>query len=284
MVSNTQFLEETQLEQGSREIREATEALAIQSHKNRNTSPVRLDERAAAEPAHLVRAVASRRESSQTGGPQNGQSQEIEKNLSRLHPRCYFPERQDKDLIVLHFTAGTSCASAYRTWVADSRRIATAYGVDPDGTIVEFFPPGEWAYHLGVKGTHRHDRRSIGIEIANPGPLKRDPRNPSQLNWWPKDWGTRYCDIGEEDRYVTASYRGIEHFAVMPEVQQMAVGALVRKLCEEFSIPREASAAARRGDFDLAGFANYKGVASHSNFRGDKWDVGPAFDWDYLGF
>jgi|GEM_PF-1071038 len=211
-------------------------------------------------------------------------SPKFEKNRYRLSKEQYFPERQKKDLIVLHFTAGTSCDSAYRTWQSDVARIATAYGVEPDGTIVEFFPPEEWAYHLGVKGTHQHDRRSIGIEIANPGPLQLDASRPGQLNWWPKNFGTRYCSVAEEDRYVRATYRGMDYFAVMPVTQQQAVGSLVRLLCEQFSIPREASDAARRGDYDLAGFGNYKGVASHSNFRRDKWDVGPAFNWDCLGF
>jgi N-acetyl-anhydromuramyl-L-alanine amidase AmpD len=214
----------------------------------------------------------------------NMASRNIEKNLFRLSSEGYLHEEQKKDLVVLHFTAGTSCQSAFRTWQADQLRIATAYGVDPDGTIVEFFPPEAWAHHLGIKGTHRHDRRSIGIEIANPGPLKKDPRNSHRLNWWPRNWGTPYCDISDEGRYVTRSYRGMNYFASMPEEQQHSVGLLVRHLCEQFSIPREASLAARNGDFDPVAFANYKGIASHSNFRKDKWDVGPAFNWDVLGF
>lgn len=212
------------------------------------------------------------------------QSQKFEKNRYRLGEDQFLPERHRKDLIVLHFTAGTSCESAYRTWAGNPDRIATAYGVDPDGAIVEFFPPEFWAFHLGVKGTRRHDQRSIGIEIANVGPLKLSPEDPKQLNWWPKDWGTRFCHLDEAERYCRARFRGIDYFAAMPVAQQEAVGLLVRHLCERFSIPAIASAEARRGEFNPAHFDNYSGVATHSNFRRDKWDVGPAFCWDRLGF
>ena len=217
-------------------------------------------------------------------GPRNPQSQDFEKKSLRLNPEQYLPQQHKKDLIVLHFTAGTSCESAYRTWAGNPDRIATAFGVDPDGRIAEFFPPECWAYHLGTKGTHRHDQRSIGIEIANVGPLKLGPGDATQLNWWPNNWGARYCDLSETERYRHAAFRGINYFAVMPEIQQQAVGQLVRELCERFSIPRVASREARDGDFDLHAFDSYTGVATHTNFRRDKWDVGPAFDWDHLGF
>jgi hypothetical protein len=36
-------------------------------------------------------------------------------------------------------------------------------------------------------------------------------------------------------------------------------------------------------EFDLAHYAGFQGIAAHHNFRKDKWDVGPAFDWDRLG-
>lgn len=211
-------------------------------------------------------------------------SRQLQKKPLALGPGQFFTEQYRKDLIVLHFTAGASCESAYRTWEGNAERIGTAFGVDPDGTIVEFFPPECWAYHLGVKGTHRHDRRSIGIEIANVGPLKPDGADPSRLNWWPNNWGARYCALDEGGRYHRASFRGIHYFASMPEIQQQAVGSLVRELCERFSIPRIASPSARSGEFDPQAFGSYAGVATHTNFRRDKWDVGPAFNWDYLGF
>lgn len=209
-------------------------------------------------------------------------SPRLEKNFYRLADDRYIHDIRKKDLIVLHFTAGRTCESAYRTWQADPRRIATAYGVDPDGTVVEFFPPEAWAYHLGVRGTDVHDRRSIGIELANVGPLRLDAADAGRLNWWPSNWTEPYCRIDETDRFVAREYRGIQYFAAIPKPQLVATAQLVRTLCDRFRIPLHLTEAVRHGDFDPLQFAGHRGIASHANFREDKWDVGPAFDWSYL--
>jgi N-acetyl-anhydromuramyl-L-alanine amidase AmpD len=195
-----------------------------------------------------------------------------------------------KDLIVLHFTAGTTAKSAFDTWKNKPERVATSYIVDVDGTIFEVFPPRFWAAHLGVKGTKNvDDRRSIGIEIANVGPLQPSADDPATLNWWPKksasaaDFTTRFCRVDETDRYVKVPYRGKAHFAAFPGVQVDAVAALVRGLCQQFAIAPTLPAAGLRFDADPGAFAGYTGVCSHANFRQDKWDIGPAFPWDRLG-
>ena len=198
-------------------------------------------------------------------------------------------EATPKDLVVLHFTAGRTARSAFDTWRSDPHRIATSYIVDVDGTIYEVFPPAFWAAHLGVKGTkNRHDRRSIGIEIANVGPLQRSPEDPSVLNWWPRkskdapEFTTNFCRIDETDRYVAVEYRRKSHFASFPDAQVDAVAALVRGLCEQFSIPATLPPLAHRFECDLGAFASYRGVCTHANFRRDKWDIGPAFPWSRL--
>ena len=163
--------------------------------------------------------------------------------------------------------------------------MATSYLVDPDGSIYELFDPAHWAFHLGIKGSNgRHDKRSIGIEIANVGPLKPAHNNPERLNWWPKDWGTRWCGRDESSKYVEAPYRGIDFFAAVPDAQLNMVAGLVLYLCERFDIPKRIPPSARRTECNLSHFSKFKGVAAHQNFRKDKWDVGPAFDWARLGF
>jgi N-acetyl-anhydromuramyl-L-alanine amidase AmpD len=195
-----------------------------------------------------------------------------------------------KDLIVLHFTAGRSARSAFDTWRSDPRHIATSYIVELDGTVFEVFPPSFWASHLGISNSKSvHDRRSIGIEIVNVGPLQRSTDDPSALNWWPRktreapEFTTKFCGLDENDKYVETAYRGKSHFARYPDAQVDAVARLVQGLCEQFSIPATLPALARRFECDVNGFAGYKGVCSHANFRQDKWDIGPAFPWDRLG-
>jgi N-acetyl-anhydromuramyl-L-alanine amidase AmpD len=208
----------------------------------------------------------------------------INRTRFALPAKEFIGEVAVKDLVVLHFTAGASARSAYDSWMANPVRVATAYIVDPDGSIYETFDPAFWAFHLGVKGTSKHDRRSIGIEMANVGPLKPSPSDPRALNWWPNDWGQKWCTVEETGSYVKSSFRGIDFFASFPSAQVDAAAQLVRWLCERFGINKTIPPAARRMEFDAGYFAGYQGVAAHHNFRNDKWDTGPAFDWGRLGF
>jgi LysM repeat protein len=205
----------------------------------------------------------------------------IDRKKFALAPGQYFAETFPKDLIVLHFTAGSSARSAYDSWRNTPLQVATAYLVDTDGSIYECFPPAHWAYHLGVTGAAsanwKHDKRSIGIEIANVGPLRLDPTKPQQLNWWPNDFKTKHCTLAETSKYVAAPYRGFTHFASFPTVQSDAVVSLVAHLCSAFSIPRVLPPEAQRTAFDMEFFKSFTGIATHQNFRKDKTDIGPAF-------
>lgn len=207
----------------------------------------------------------------------------IDRNRFVLPPKEFFPEVVEKDLIVLHFTAGQSAQSAFNTWMNNPEHVAAAYIVDLDGRVYELFDPSYWAFHLGVKGTSAHDRRSIGIEIANVGPLKVSPDEPGRLNWWPNNWGTPWCRLDEVERYVQAPHRSIDYFASFPEPQIAAVAQLVAYVCERFGIPKTIPPRSRREECDLSYFGTRKGIVTHQNFRKDKWDIGPAFDWERLG-
>ena len=197
-----------------------------------------------------------------------------------LTAKDYYSVPFKKDLIVLHFTAGLTAKSALDTWRNDPNHIATAYVIDRDGTIYEAFDPQHWAYHLGIKGTSLHDKRSIGIEIPNAGPLKKVGQS---LNWWPDNFGRQFCTLEQEDRYVSAAFRSVNHFAAFPAVQTQAIARLVNRLCEQFSIPKDIKAGPGRFEFDSAFFGNFRGIATHANYRADKWDIGPAYPWETLG-
>jgi N-acetyl-anhydromuramyl-L-alanine amidase AmpD len=214
----------------------------------------------------------------------------INRSRFRLPAGQFFSERPKKDLIVLHFTAGSSANSAFDTWIGDAQHIAAAYLVDVDGTIYEVFDPTQWAYHLGVKGFNgRLDQRSIAIEIANVGPLRPAPDNPEVLNWWPPRrgqtelFGSKYCDKSQTAKYMQTSYRGEQYFATFPAQQVQAIRLLLNDLCGRFAIPKTLPPKPKQFERDLAFFQQYSGIASHVNFRNDKWDIGPAFDWAALG-
>lgn len=205
----------------------------------------------------------------------------IDRERFRLPPSQYVQEETPKDLVMLHFTAGSNAQGAYQSWIGTDARVATAYILDRDGTVYELFDPSFWAFHLGIKGAasanFKHDKRSIGIEIVNVGPLKE---RDGKLCWWPNDFGAPWCSPAEADKFVRASYRGFTHFAAFTEAQYQSLKPLVAHLCGRFQIPAHIPAVSRRGVEDAAGFfKTWTGIASHQNYRADKTDVGPAFDW-----
>jgi N-acetyl-anhydromuramyl-L-alanine amidase AmpD len=211
----------------------------------------------------------------------------IDRTTFRLPEGEFINQSVPKDLIVLHYTAGSTVRSVYDSWMGKgSGSVATAYVVGLDGNIYEFFPPDRWAYHLGMKERNPgwyNDRRSIGIEMVNVGPLRPDAERADQLNWWPKDYTTPYCLTSETGKYTRGVFRGCRYFASFPDAQVESVRALVDHLCREFNIPRVLPPLAKREEYDVRYFCSFRGIASHQNFRSDKLDVGPAWDWSRLG-
>jgi N-acetyl-anhydromuramyl-L-alanine amidase AmpD len=196
----------------------------------------------------------------------------------------YYQERFRKDLIVLHFTAGNSAAGAFSWWSQDrgANKVATAYIVDLDGTVYQTFDPECWAFHMGTSSAAL-DRRTIGIEIVNFGPLRPDRTDTTRLNSWPRNWTNQFCRFDQRDRYVRARWRGEDYWASYPQAQMDAVRKLVESTTQRFSIPSQLPPSEKLLEFDPTFFASFRGVAAHHNFRADKTDVGPAFNWAALG-
>ncbi len=216
----------------------------------------------------------------------------IDATTFRLPPTEYMDETAEKNLIVLHFTASSSAQSVYSSWMqlvnGQHSRVATAYVVDVDGKIYEFFPPEKWGYHLGMTQSNPgwiNDRRAVAIEIVNVGPLREDSANPDQLNWWPpgNEYKTKWCLKTEADRYIKAPFRGSNYFAAFTPPQVASVRGLVHVVADRFGIQKQLPPPDKRTVYDPVYFTQYKGIASHQNFRADKLDIGPAWDWTSLG-
>lgn len=201
-----------------------------------------------------------------------------------LKPNEYYQQAFKKDLIVLHFTAGGTAAGAVNWWSSDrgASKVATAYIVDLDGTVYQTFAPKFWAFHLGTSSA-KLERRSIGIEIVNWGPLRLDRTDRTKLNSWPRAWLNPFCRFEERDRYVHKLWRGEQFWMAYPQAQAASVRDLVATLTRDFSIPTQLPPTSKLMEFDSSFFASFCGVAAHHNFRIDKTDVGPAFNWATLG-
>ena len=201
----------------------------------------------------------------------------------RLPENKYFHDVIPKDMIMLHFTAGSRVDGAYQSWIHDPVQIGTPYVVDLDGTVYEFFDPKYWAYNLGCTGpkaqNHKHDKRSVAIETINMGPLKLVG---DTLMSWPGNYTQKFCNVSETDKYVKAYYRGFDYYQAFPAVQKAAIVELVKSISTRFNIPIILPPEEHRTVFDMDFYDNWKGVASHQNFRPDKFDIGPAWDWSLL--
>lgn len=201
----------------------------------------------------------------------------------RLPKGKFFESHDTKNMIMLHFTAGSRADGAYASWMSQKIQIGTPYILDKDGTVYEIFDPRCWGYHLGVTGpmaqNHKHDKRSVAIEVVNMGPLKL---KGTTLYSWPNNYGQKFCDISETSKYVKASYRGFDYYDAFTPAQVQALPELVRKISSDFGIPMTQPPDNKKGEFDLKFFDNWNGIASHQNFRPDKFDIGPAWDWKLL--
>lgn len=184
--------------------------------------------------------------------------------LRYLKPTEYYKVAQSKDLIVLHFTAGYGPGEATGDWFdMQPGAVATAVSTSADGTIVSLFDAGYWAWHLG--STQANEQRSIGNEISSLGPL------------WFKN-GKFYDAYGREYKgeVVTLDkpWRGVKYFAKLSDKQYEEVATWAARMCLIFNIP---PTVCQTHDF-IPNNGAIKGIAYHSNFRADKFDMGPGFD------
>jgi len=190
----------------------------------------------------------------------------------------YYKSVTKKDKIVLHFTAGVLHGDIGEL---TRQHVSVAYVLARDGIIYEMFDPKYWSYHLGrgaTGGNQKNSKASIGIEISNFGPLTLDKENGFLKTWS----GKPYCGIDQTEAYVYVEegYRGSHYFATYTDEQYRALDSLITNICREHDILRRLPPLDQRGK-KLSQIG--EGIWSHENFRTDKQDVGPAFDWMRVG-
>lgn len=206
-------------------------------------------------------------------------------NVVRLKPAdgsetYYTAEAFPKERVVLHFTTGYIRGDVRVLTMPKSdpaTRVSVAFIVARDGNIYNLFDSRYWAYHLGptaVGGNTPMSRSSVAIEISNIGPLL--PQGQSLLTTTSKD---TYCTLNETMYYRKVSYRGFSYYANFTDAQYTSVVTLLRYLTGRFNIPRRFLPLASRYE-TRTDIAQFRGIVSHVNFRNDKFDIGPGFDWD----
>lgn len=193
----------------------------------------------------------------------------------RLSEEQYFFDSLVKRAIVLHHTVSSTVESVFNWWQNDAypdgapRHIGTAYVVDKNGQVYEFFDPDKWAHHLGVRhpGNRRANQATIGIELVNEGGVIE--RNNG--HWF---WFSGHAPYVGPVHQLPVPWRGYKAFAAYPQAQIDSVIELVHELCVGFKIPRAFPPDPFGFDVDLI---NHCGIFAHCNVRQDKSDVHCGF-------
>ena len=190
----------------------------------------------------------------------------------------YLKEAAEKRQIVLHHTVSSNAASSIAWWKQTPERVAVAFIIEKDGTILQLYEPQYWAYHIGKGSTSDQNRHTIGIEIVNEGIL--EPRNTPKNKEEKQEY--KWCDgkavFTGKAFTLPAPWRGSRYFACYTEAQYTAVAELIRYLSQRFPIPLLVN---DTFGYDPANFA-FHGIVSHHNLRADKTDLSPAWDFNKI--
>jgi len=204
-------------------------------------------------------------------------------NKSYLKESEYVKGPIKPEYIFLHHTAGWhNPYNVISAWNRDNRgRIATEFvlggqsvlGNDNkyDGEIVQAFPKGNWASHLGATGSSHMHKNSVGIEVCNFGYLVS---------------GKTYTNhVADESQVVTLkkAFKKFKTWHKYSDKQISQLRDLILFIGNRDSIDvREGlpKLIKQNGEkaFDFSNEAykgNVKGLLTHTNVRKDKFDMFP---------
>ena len=194
----------------------------------------------------------------------------------RLSNDQFFQDVHPKKQIYLHHTAGGPNAVSVANYFQQKEgRVATAFVIGADGTIVQLFSSKHWAYHLGLKPEvfaekgvdyKSLDKISIGIEICNYGPLA-------------KKNGYFYNYVGGKvDRSqiteLKSKYKGHIWWQKYTDEQIESTRQLLVYLCDTYGISKEYADVIF--DIDKRALKGENGVFTHNSVRHDKSDIYPC--------
>lgn len=192
----------------------------------------------------------------------------------------YYTAEHKKKRIVLHGTHGFLSNDIANL---SKQHVSTSYVIARDGTAYELFDPKFWSYHIGPTpaGTwwknKTESQETIAIELSNWGNLHEHFTKPDILL---DPWNFPYCMKNDTDFYVERPYRGSQYYATYTDAQMKALDSLLLKLCRKFDIPHTFLPPAERMKYQTE--VPKAGIVAHVNYRTDKTDISPAFDWEKI--
>lgn len=194
----------------------------------------------------------------------------------------YYKETPPKERIVLHYTAGYLKGDIGRL-TTQSDHVSVPYVIARSGDIFQLWDDANWAYHLGSGvpgGNTEMSKRSIAIEISNIGHLI--PSGPNLVTSYSAT--DVYCSLTETTQYVKLAtpYRGQSYFAAFTDAQYASVSKLLKYLLAKYPVINSKLVDVAQRYEIIANAPSMKCIMSHVNFRPDKLDIGPAFNWNKI--
>lgn len=196
----------------------------------------------------------------------------------------YYPTVAVKDKILLHFTVGSSVVGAVASWNSIKKSKGYCMGtpdiIDRDGTLYQVWDPQFWAYHIGVSDAV--EKSTIGIELVNWGPLAKNADGSfSPIDLSVNKLGKKAVTVPvTEVVTLKKPISGVLYWHAFTEAQIKATNERIKQHCKTFDIPKKLPPKDKIGVYDLEFFTKFSGLVTHTNFRKDKYDIGPLWDWE----
>lgn len=187
-----------------------------------------------------------------------------------LKENQYFKEKQFKNQIVIHHTAGGGNAdNVIHGWNFNPERVGTAYLIDSKGEVIKAFEPEYWAYHLGLKSISNSqlNKNSIGIEICNWGQLIK--KADKYFNYVNKE-------VPESEVVQLKKFRGFEYYHKYNDAQIESLKKLLSELCATFGIQKHYNS--DMWDISQNALSGKNGIYTHVSYRSDKNDCAPQIN------
>jgi N-acetyl-anhydromuramyl-L-alanine amidase AmpD len=201
------------------------------------------------------------------------------RHLKLPAPQHYIAQKRAKKRILLHFTAGMLKGEI---GTLTTNKVSTQFVIARDGTAYQLFDPEFCAYHLGPSndGSYSNSEMSftsIAIEISNIGPLKLVDGTMYDI------YGKPYCAESDGQYYDQISYRGYDYYATYTSEQYTTIKTLINDLCLRYDISPTMILPSQRHTYGPK-LAQSVGISLHCNWRKDKVDLAPNFDFAKIGF
>lgn len=190
----------------------------------------------------------------------------IDDKTYELPESNFFKEQTIKKQIIIAHTSseGMRHTIKWKNRMNGHYKKTAAFTVTKEGLIYQHFDP---IYFSELFGNLEQDKKNILIFLENEGWLTKDTEKNQFINWS----GHIY---NRPESIHERKWRGYSYWAPYSEAQFESTIFLVNKLCEDFSIKKNAVPHNTKID-NLDGF---EGVLYRSNFEKHYTDLSPAWN------